>query len=254
MFTILAYMGMTIFSFIFLNRKVALWKKLIGFFLAVFVLIIIQTVKPDYRYQVLRTDKVNKASEFFNLAMKRIDNIENLVTPNYMWPIYYRTNQGFYVGLVQKYIPRVKPHDEGENLLVIVASAFVPRFMWPDKPMAGGAANMKYYAGYTIKGYTVNVGPLGEAYGSFGVTGGIIYMMFLGGFIRFVYGRVFKIGAKFPLVVFWLPVLFYQVTYSGENDTLQILNSLMKSAFFICILYKSFPKLLMPPKKIKLAN
>jgi len=254
MFTILAYMGMTIFSFMFLNRKVALWKKFIAFSLAVFVLIIIQTVKPEYRGSVLRKNKENKGTEFFNLAMKRIENIENLITPNYMWPIYYRTNQGFYVGLVQRYIPRVKPYDDGENLLVIVASSFVPRFLWPDKPMAGGGANMKYYAGYTIKGYTVNVGPLGEAYGSFGVTGGIFYMMFLGLFIRFAYRSVFKIGSRIPLVIFWLPVLFYQVSYSGENDTLQILNSLVKSAFFIWILYKAFPQLLIPPKKLIQTN
>jgi len=130
----------------------------------------------------------------------------------------------------------------------------VPRFMWADKPMAGGAANMQYYAGYTIKGYTVNIGPLGEAYGSFGVTGGIIFMMVLGAFIRFAYGAVFRLAGRFPLLVFWLPVLFYQVTYSGENDTLQILNSLMKSAFFIWLLYKAFPQLLMPSKKLIPAN
>jgi hypothetical protein len=43
--------------------------------------------------------------------------------------------------------------------------------------------------------------------------------------------------------------MFYQVTYSSENDTLQILNSLIKSAFFIFILYKIFPRLFKPVKK-----
>jgi hypothetical protein len=72
MFTILAYMGMTIFSFVFLNRKVALWKKLFFFSLAVFVLIIIQTVKPDYRRQVLKTDKENKASSSFRWRLREL--------------------------------------------------------------------------------------------------------------------------------------------------------------------------------------
>jgi hypothetical protein len=75
-----------------------------------------------------------------------------------------------------------------------MASAFVPRFLWADKPMAGGIANMKYYTGYTIKGYTTNVGPLGEAYGSFGVTGGVVFMMVLGTFIRFAYKKVFSLS------------------------------------------------------------
>jgi hypothetical protein len=156
---------------------------------------------------------------------------------------------GLLCGFGSTVYSQVEAYDNGENLIVIVASTFVPRFLWPDKPMAGGAANMKYYAGYTIKGYTVNVGPLGEAYGSFGVTGGIIYMMCLGAFIRLAYRSVFKISSRIPLLVFWLPVLFYQVSYSGENDTLQILNSLVKSAVFIFILYKAFPQLLMPTKK-----
>ncbi len=51
---------------------------------------------------------------------------------------------------------------------------------WPDKPMAGGKYNMKYYTGINIVGWSTNVGPLGEAWGSFGKVGGIIYMFFIG--------------------------------------------------------------------------
>jgi hypothetical protein len=246
MFTIVAYMGMTLFSFFFLKRKIAMLRKLLVFTAAIFVLTIIQTVKPEYRKNVLRNDKENKASEFLAIAQKRLDNLDNFITPEFMWPIYYRTNQGFYVALVQKYIPRVKPHDNGIKLFQVILSSFVPRVLWPDKPMAGGIENMRYYAGYRIRGYTVNVGPLGEGYGSFGVTGGIIYMILLGALIRFAYARVFRLSLKNALVIFWIPVLFYQVTYSGENDTLQIMNSLVKSAFFIYILGKVFPQLFRP--------
>lgn len=41
--------------------------------------------------------------------------------------------------------------------------------------------------------------------------------------------------------------MFYQVTYSGENDTLQIVNSLIKSAVFMYVLYKVSPILFSPP-------
>ena len=43
-------------------------------------------------------------------------------------------------------------------------------------------------------------------------------------------------------MLFWIPVLFYQVTYSMESDTLQILNSLTKSVFFIWVLTKFVPQ------------
>jgi hypothetical protein len=249
MFTIVAYMGMTVFSFFFLNRKTAFWKKLLMFMMGVFILIIIQSVKPEYRRQVLSKGKDNQALEMANLVSKKIEGVGNLMSPEFMWPIYYRANQGFYVAMVQNYIPRVKSHDNGEKLLVVFASAFVPRFLWPDKPMAGGLQNMKYYTGFILRGYTMNVGPLGEGYGSFGVTGGILFVMFLGFLIRVVYRQVFVISRKLPIIIFWLPVLFYEVSYSGENDSLQIINSLVKSILFIYVIYKAFPTVLKPSPK-----
>jgi hypothetical protein len=249
MFTILAYMGMTLFSFFFLNSRAAMWKKLVIFTFAIFVLVIIQSVKSEYRRTVLRVNKEDKVSEFYALVKQTLNSKDNFISADFMWPVYYRTNQGFYVALVQRYIPRAKPYDDGKRLFIGIASAFVPRLLWPDKPMAGGIPNMKYYTGYTIKGYTTNVGPLGEGYGSFGITGAVIFMMCLGAFIRFAYKKVFSLSAKIPLLVFWLPVLFYEITYSGENDTLQIMNSLVKSAFFIYMIYKAFPKVLVPTRK-----
>ena len=125
-----------------------------------------------------------------------------------LFPLYGRTNQGYNVAMVMKRIPAIQPYDNGARLLTVFASAFVPRFLWQDKPEAGGAFNMKYYAGWNIKGWSTNVGPLGEAYGSFGAQGGIAYLFLLGLFLRFVYLRVFIISAKIPLLICWLPVLF----------------------------------------------
>jgi hypothetical protein len=139
-------------------------------------------------------------------------------------------------------IPQYQEFDNGSRLFLSLASAFIPRFLWPDKPEAGGKFNMRYYTGYTIVGWSTNVGPLGEAYGSFGASGGIIFMIILGFFMRWSYGYVFALARDKPLLIFWIPVLFYQVTYSAETDTLQILNSLLKTAFFIWLLYKAFPR------------
>ena len=100
---------------------------------------------------------------------------------------------------------------------------------------------MKFYTGYILRGWSTNVGPLGEAYGSFGIGGGIIYMIVLGAFIRWAYKLVFVISRRVPLMLFWIPVLFYQITYSLESDTLQILNSLFKAAFFIWVLTRIIP-------------
>lgn len=241
MFTIVAYMGLTLFSFFFLGKKAGFLKKTIVFMLCAFCLLLVQSIKPAYRKLVWRGGYAgNKAELFVNLATDQLAKWDFL-SEKAFFPIYYRTNQGHNVALVMRRFPNIKPHDNGRNLLLAGASAFVPRFLWPDKPEAGGKFNMKYYANITLRGWSTNIGPLGEAYGSFGVTGGIIFMFFLGLFIRWAYQKLFSLSRKIPLLICWIPVLFYQITYSAETDTLQILNSLLKSAFFIWLLYKFLP-------------
>ncbi len=256
MFTILAYMGMTIFSFVFLGKHSSMLRKTVVFAISLFALLLIQSVKTVYRDYTWRGKagvEESKTALFTNLISEKLSSPSELFNVNAMFPIYMRTNQGFNVALVMRKFPAVKQFDYGDNLLLALAASLVPRFLWPDKPEAGGKFNMYYYTGYKIKGWSTNVGPLGEAYGSFGVTGGIVFMFLLGLFIRWAYSIVFRISRTMPLLIFWLPLLFFQVSYSAENDTLQILNSLTKGALFIYIIYKTFPVLLtaMPRRKIK---
>ncbi|MGB4773111.1 MAG: hypothetical protein WBP58_16735 [Chitinophagaceae bacterium] len=252
MFTIVVYMGMTLFPFLMTGVKIRLWKKLVVFFSGVFLVLLLQSVKPMYRLAVWEKKyEGNKLELFAQLAGEKLTTPSTMFDTNSFFFIYYRMNQGFNMALVMKHVPAKRDYDEGKNLFVSIASTFVPRFLWSDKPEAGGHANMKYYTGYTIKGWATNVGPLGEAYGSFGPVGGIIYMILLGLFIRFYFGKVLALANRIPLLLFWIPVLFYQVSYSAENDTLQILNSLFKTSLFIFLLYKFFPVILTPGKARK---
>ena len=242
MFTIVAYMGITLFSFFFIGKKSPMWKKLIGFSVGVFALLIIQSVKLSYRNVTWTTNYEGSRAALFGSLVENQLSKTSLFSADAFFPMYYRANEGFNVSLVMQRIPALQPFDNGANLAKTFASAFVPRVLWPDKPESGGVYNMKYYTGYVISGWSTNVGPIGEAYGSFGVMGGIVYMILLGVFVRWAYRRVFIIANRIPLMIFWIPVLFYQVTYSMESDTLQILNSLTKSAFFIWVLTKFVPK------------
>jgi hypothetical protein len=166
-----------------------------------------------------------------------------------LFPAYLRVNQGYNITLVMRRIPSVQAFDDGKRLAMTAASSLVPRVLWPDKPQAGGVESMLYFTGLRIVGWSTNVSPIGEAYGSFGVMGGILFMFFLGIFIRAVYKKVFTIALKLPLLILWIPVLFFQTTYSMETDTLQILNSLLKGALFIWLLYKAFPSWFGVPKR-----
>jgi hypothetical protein len=242
MFTIVAYMGITIFSFFRLGKQSSMLKKLVLMVATIGFFIVLQNVKLTYRKQTWTGGYGgNKVGLFSDLFVQNVQKSNELLNQQALFPLYSRTNQGYNVGLVMRKIPSIQNYDNGDRLLTVFASAFVPRLLWPDKPEAGGVFNMKYYAGYTLKGWSTNVGPLGEAYGSFGLAGGIIYMILLGFFLRWAYIRFFTLAGKAPLLIFWLPVLFYQTISSAETDSLQILNSVVKSAFFIWMLTKLLP-------------
>lgn len=242
MFTIVVYMGITIFSFFLLGNSMSLLKKMGLFLLGVFGIIIIQNVKLTFRKNTWNKDyEGNKLVLFTQLMTENIRKGDVLFEKESFYHIYTRINQGYNVSLVMKRIPAVQPFDGGINLSRSLAAALIPRLLWPDKPEAGGKFNMQHYAGITLRGWSTNIGPLGEAYGSFGRYGGIFFMFLLGLLIRFVYRKVFDISDGLPLIVLWIPVLFYQVTYSAETDTLQILNTLFKTSFFIWLIYKLLP-------------
>jgi len=241
MFTVITYMGATIFSFFLLGNRSSIGSKLAIFISAVFLLLILQNTKTIFR-KSLRKQKVESKTELFlKIAADESGKVGSFVNSNDFFPFYIRVNQGWYVSTVMRLFPEVKPFDKGERLGQVLASAFVPRFIWSDKPEAGGKFNMLYYSNLVIYGFSTNVGPLGEAYGSFGRDGGVLLVLLLAIFIKIAYQYVLKLAITYPLLIFWIPVLFYQTVYSSENDFLQVLNSLTKTSLFIWIIYKIYP-------------
>jgi len=243
MFTVVVYMGITIFSFFQVGKSISMLKKLSLLIVGIVFFLVLQNVKGAYRQKTWKESyEGNKVELFSGLFSDNLMKGTRLLGKEAFFPIYNRTNQGFNVALVMRRIPRVQAYDNGKRLMTVLASAFVPRFLWLDKPEAGGKFNVQYYAGFTIISWSTNVGPLGEGYGSFGPLGGVVYMFLIGLFMRWVYLKVFRLSDKTPLLICWLPVLFYETTSSAETDTLQILNSIVKGAFFVWLLVKFAPK------------
>lgn len=245
MFTVIAYMSIAMASFFLIGNKTGIIKKIGFFIVGCFFLLVLQNSKMAYR-KVIKTSGNNSAqlSTFFNIVQEQFFISENFFQVNEFYPVFIRLNQGFNVSQVMKRIPSVQDYDGGTMIQKSILASITPRFLWPDKPMAGGHFNMKYYAGLTIifGSYSTNVGPLGEAYGAYGVSGGILAMCVLALYIRFAYFRVWRISLKYPIMILWLPVIFYQATYSAENDILQILNSTIKSSFFLWLVSKVQPR------------
>lgn len=243
MFTVLVYMSVTLLSFLLFGSNTGLLRKTFVFILGCFLLLILQNTKAAYRnYLKKNPNEENRTEVFMDLVSDQFKTRDKFFQINEFYEVFIRINQGYNVSRVMRWIPKFKPHDDGKRVFTTVLASVVPRFLWIDKPKAGGQYNCEYYAGWIIRGWSTNIGPLGEGYGAFGRNGGIVFMGFLAMFIRFAYMRVWNLSRRMPLIIFWLPVLFYQTTYSAETDTLQILNSIIKTAFFLWLLAKVRPK------------
>jgi len=242
MFTVVAYMTLAMSSFFFIGNKTGFVKKVVLFFMGCFFILVLQNSKMAYRKIVHVGAGTAQVGEFANVFQEQFFNASNFFQVKEFYPLYVRFNQGYNVSVVMKRIPAAVPFDEGDMVKKSLLASITPRFLWPDKPMAGGHFNMKYYAGITIKNFSTNVGPLGEAYGAFGVLGGILTMGFVALFIRFAYYRIWRIAYTYPIMILWIPVVFYQATYSAENDILQILNSIIKTSAFLWLVSRIQPK------------
>jgi len=227
---------------ILLSQQVSYIKKLSVALLGLVFIILIQSVKVEYRNQVNSQHTGGDPVYFASLIGDRISDPEKIIEPKQLFGIAVRLNQGWLVAGTMYNVPEHYTFAYGETIWQSVAAAIVPRFLWPDKPESGGKANLKRFWGYNLVGYSMNIGPLGEAYGNFDVTGGIIYMFFYGLFFNLLLSGIIKYAEKRPTLILWLPFLFFY-TITMETDLLTTMGSLIKALMFTWIVFWLFRKL-----------
>lgn len=250
MFTIVAYMGMSISIFIFLKIHLTFARKALLFVIFSIFMVNLQFTKMFVRNAIhYKTEKISNTL-FLKTYITNIYTIIENFQPELFFPVYVRVNQGRLTGYVLKNIPSKMPYDKGDRLFKTILSSFIPRLFWPDKPEAGGKFNMTYYANLKTEKASMNVGPLGEAYGAFGRKGGILFMFLYGLTLSIIFKLLIKKAIRKPLLILWIPIIFFQAIYSMETDVMQALNSIIKVSLFLWILFKIFPSLLDPKSLI----
>lgn len=220
------------------NKKSFSFKMTLVIIGSIFVLIL-QSIKAEYRsYAWYGRGEANQSNTeaFFNLIINRISNPDDFFDKEKNFALVLRFNQGMLQTKVMNYVPRIRPYAEGETILKSIAASFVPRFLWADKPMAGGHWNMEYFTGLIIRGYSMNIGPFGEAYGNFGSPGGIYFMFFYGLFFNLAFYLILRIAQTRPTIILWVPVLFIN-SIQIETDILMTVNSLIKNGIFVALCY-----------------
>ncbi|MBS4065371.1 MAG: hypothetical protein KGZ74_12465 [Chitinophagaceae bacterium] len=246
MFGELVYVTVLVVLLILLEQKVKTWVKYVVTIFGFIAVIVLQSVKADYRritwYGIDRGDQSNTEA-FFNLVLERLSAPERFYDPELIFPTINRFNQGMLVGKVLDHVPNRAPFAEGETIFLSLAATFVPRVMWPDKPTAGGHYNMERFAGFRIEGVSMNISPMGEAYGNYGVEGGIFFMFVYGLFFAMLIVLLMNYVKKRPTIILWFPILFLN-SVQIETDILMVLNSLIKNILFVAFCYWAANKFL----------
>jgi len=226
-----------------LGTKLTFGSKFLFFLLGLVFILLIQSVKADYRRSSWEKGVGADPAYFAELIGDRISNPGSILDEKSVFVSAFRMNQGWLVSMTMYFVPEKFPYANGETIWQSVAASFVPRFMWPDKPESGGKANIKRFWGMNLNGYSINIGPIGEAYGNFGRWGGIVYMFFYGLFFNFIMFRILTIAEKKPTLILWLPFLFIYAV-NVETDLLTTMNALIKGVFFIWVMYAFFRRFL----------
>jgi hypothetical protein len=224
---------------ILLGKKIPYRRKLGVAFLGIFVIILIQSVKSDYRKRTWYEEGGADPVYFIQLVGDRIASPSTMLEPMGLFSLSVRMNQGWLVAETMKMVPEKHPFGNGGPLLDAIYASVIPRFLWPDKPEAGGKANLKRFWGFDLIGWSTNIGTLGEAYANFDRTGGLFYMFFYGLFFNFILSRILKMAEKRPTIILWLPYLFFYVV-NVETDLLSTMGALVKGLIFTWITFQVF--------------
>jgi hypothetical protein len=216
---------------LYLKRRTFFYKLGI-LVLGVFAIFLIQNVKSAYRLKAWKTG--SDASYFGELVLNSLEDPSAMFQKKSLFHVSIRMNQGWLIATTMDRVPKRYDYANGETIALSVAAAFIPRVFWPDKPEAGGKYNLKRFWGYDLVGYSMNIGPIGEAYANFGVRGGIFFMFFYGLFFNMVLTWLLKRSESSPSVLCWIPFLFsYAVVV--ETDILTTVGSIVTSLMFMLL-------------------
>ena len=228
--------------------KLSMFRKLTISIVGIFLIIILQSVKHEFRkntwsgYAGYTGYTGNKTVLFFDLIGEQLKNPFAIFQDEaQLFALTARFNQGWLISKTISYIPQQQPFAGPEPLTAAIIGGFIPRFLWPDKPMSGGVENMWRYAGVKLRAVSMNVSPMGEPYGSFGLPGAWVFMFFFGLFFRWSFLKILVVAKQYPTLILWVPSIYVMVV-RVESDVLTGFNAFTKSVLMVWIMYQVFRK------------
>jgi hypothetical protein len=236
------------FLFIYsMKKKVNLKIKYASLILGLFILLLLQSIKYQYRdfaWSNASMSSYAKSEIFLNMVWDRLVTPEILFEAKANELTITRLNQGWIITRVMNYVPAIQPFAEGATIEGAFSAALLPRFIAENKAMAGGRYMMLRFTGIDLQETaSMNISLIGEAYGNYGRENGIWFMLIIGIIFSLILRYIFIRSRENPTILFWIPFLFLQVI-KAETDLTTTLNYLVKSTIVMIIVFYGFRKVL----------
>ena len=214
--------------------------KLIGASVFTVLILTIQLLKGKYREDTRQGQEAG--IETFANAYKQSTQNQSFFNMQSLAENNVRINQGFIITNIMKTVPDKVPFSNGEEMGEILQAALLPRLLAPNKLQAGDRYIVLKYSGIPLRsGTSMALSSMGDAYINFGVSGGVVFMFFLG----LLYSEVLKAfnrhSKKFPILLLFTPLVFYY-PIRPDCELQTILGHLVKSCFLIFVVFTIWKK------------
>lgn len=219
-------------TFVARELRLSYIKKIVFAIVGIFFAITIQSVKSEYRTYVWKGYEGNKFSLFIGLALDQWSS-GRIINPSDDTDMNVRLNQGWIISAIMKQVPEKEPFADGETITEAIKASIMPRFLFPEKKVAGGQENYERFTGLQLgKNTSMGISIVGEGWANYGYGGGIAFMFFWGLFIGWFWRKLVSLSAFYPTLLLWSPILFLQVV-KAETELVVVLNHLIKAAIVV---------------------
>jgi putative Ca2+/H+ antiporter (TMEM165/GDT1 family) len=232
MFHDLLLWAMLTFTFVAREMKLNYSMKLTFALSGLLIALTIQSVKHQYRTLIREGYGGNRTSLFMNLATAQWAS-GAIVNPTSEDDMNVRLNQGWIISAVMKNVPEKESYAGGATITEGITASLLPRFLAPNKKIAGGQENFRRFTGLLLgEGTSMGISLAGEGYANYGRWGGILFMFVWGLFIGWFWKKLGDWSELYPTLLIWSPILFLQVV-KAETEFVVVLNHLIKASVLV---------------------
>ncbi len=225
-----------------LKFKLSFSVRILFAVLAIPTLIIIQSIKKEYRdatWSGKENAGLETLGELAEEEQLRVEKKNDLANSVGVVRTVGRLNQGWHLGRVLRWVPKYRAFSGGEEFWGDIEGTLLPRAFFPNKKVIGGQAKFLEFTGYKLIGGTsMTIGVLGDFFINFGREGSFLGLFIFGALVsRLLYSFVKKYVIDDPINFVWIPFLFSYLI-RANNDFYIVINSFVKGyLIFLAVNY-----------------